>query len=1054
MPRADFLRDARQASHPQLTGFKLQQDDTFTFTYSDPAGHQSCIQLLVPDLSAYPTQHEYCIWGDEGISDPVAQAIQSIGSKYNGRPLDALLQGFLNHLTGQNDESTMDTSSDGDGYDFDTDGEMDLDMGHGPDWDEVQKRLRKDLRAARQSGIKVGVLGDTRGRVIVTTSCRVAGLDISNDALQLWNVSPSDYLVLLIKYPYRYYGLDDESRSDPLQRPQMYVGLCDSYKPTMASALQALHPLGQELKALSGPNSDSTADPALGKLRSSFVTEMLTDLFNERLLDIIRLRIDHGYSWTGAELYYDTQQGTKPGVEDDRDPKYFVEEAWGTWIPDFVQDDDLGSNRDAERLSLPRIAMQYALRRFTRASEFCLVCYCKTTDSFQALNPYVCSKRLCLFQYLECGKGPKLEWQIVHHPEVVDLLVSFAYRRAKAKLLTDCLDLPLKVPHPNLESKQAVRAKLVGNTLVPQGRLELKVGEWVVLTKKVRNPNEQAIPIHHCVRMRNDDGSYILSEPVFEGKNYVGIGKSGPQSVMVTLYNQDFANLTLEEKQVMLVRLLDTLPGVDPMVEFIQGSSSHRALDLWKERISSAALYFLRWIVSSNRSCIIYDKDPEHKVTGMGSYMQFRLAQGAPDKEHEFVEAIKREVQARKKQYPTLFAWHGSPVSSWHSILRQGLHFEECRNGRSYGNGVYLARDFRLSEGYSGGSRSDQESWPSSKLGITMAISLNEVVNCSERFVCTSPYVVQEISWIMPRYLFVKCIKPVGGTSNHKSPQDVYVQDPKRTALGQGDVPVTIPLSGVRTHSAQAQRPSVGGGGICKEDAGYKSDATLDEDRRLLETKDDNSDCVALDDPLTAKMLQVLRSANVKLLPPPIDATPQATRRLMRELGATAALQARDPLTELGWYIDPERVDNPYQWLVALHSFDPSLPLARDLAATEDKCILLEVRFPPSFPYSPPFIRVVRPQFLTVAAGGGGHVTAGGAICMDLLTGSGWNPLYRMDSVLLQVRLLISSKDCPARLDARQKHDYSWHEAVDAFIRICSLHDWKVPEDFRKMKGA
>ncbi|OJJ98847.1 hypothetical protein ASPACDRAFT_61549 [Aspergillus aculeatus ATCC 16872] len=1055
MPRADFLRDARQASHPQLTGFELRQDDTFSFTYSDPAGHQSCIQLLVPDLSAYPTQHEYLIWGDEAISDPVAQTIQSIGSKYNGRPLNALLQGFLDCLTGQSDDNTMDGSSEGEGYDFDTDGEMDLDTDHGPDWDEVHKRLQKDLQAAKHSGIKVGVLGDMQGRVIVVTSCRVARLNISNDALQLWNVSPSDYLVLLIKYPYKYYGLDDKSRFNPLQKPQMYVGLCDSYKPTLASTLKALHPSGQELKDSSGTNPNLTADPALGQLRSSFVTEMLTDLFNERLLDLIQLRIDHGYSWTGAEHYYDTQQGTKPGIEDVRDPKYFVEEAWSTWTPSFVQKDDLRCNGDEKRLSLPRIAMQYALRRFTRASEFCLVCYCKTAASFQALNPYVCSKRLCLFQYLECGKGPKLEWQIVHHPEVVDLLVSFAYRRAMAKSLTDCLDLPLKVPNPNLNSKQAVQARLVGGTLVPQGRLELKVGEWVVLTRKVRNQNKIITPIHYCVRMHNDDGSYTLSGPIYEGKDNAEPTKSGSPSVMVTLYNKDFDNLTLEEKQGMLVRLLDTLPGVASMVEFIKGSSSHRTLDTWKERISPAALYLLRWIVSSNRSCIIYDKDPAHKVAGMEGHMQFRLAQGTPDKEQEFVEAIEREVKASKKQYPTLFAWHGSPVSSWHSILRQGLHFEQCSNGRSFGDGVYLARDFRLSEGYSLRDRSDQGSWPSSKLGITMAISLNEVVNCPEQFKCTSPYVVQEISWIMPRYLFVKCSRPVAGTSSRHSLQDVYVQDPKRTALGQNDVPVTIPLSGVRTHLSQAQRTSVGGVGGGRElDTGYESDATLDEDRRLLEENDDDSDCVMLD-PLAVKMLRVLRSANIKLLPPPTDATSQATTRLMRELGATAALQARGSLTELGWYIDPEQVDNPYQWLVALHSFDPSLPLARDLAATEDKCILLEIRFPPSFPYSPPFVRVVRPRFVPLAAGGGGHVTAGGAICMDLLTGSGWNPLYRMESVLLQVRLLMSSKDpYPARLDARQKHDYSWCEAVNAFIRMCSIHNWKVPEDFGKMQAA
>ena len=49
--------------------------------------------------------------------------------------------------------------------------------------------------------------------------------------------------------------------------------------------------------------------------------------------------------------------------------------------------------------------------------------------------------------------------------------------------------------------------------------------------------------------------------------------------------------------------------------------------------------------------------------------------------------------------------------------------------------------------------------------------------------------------------------------------------------------------------------------------------------------------------------------------------------------------------------------------------------------------VLLHVMFDDKFPYSPPFIRVVKPVL------SGGYVLAGGAICMELLTPQVEQPL-------------------------------------------------------------
>jgi ubiquitin-protein ligase len=120
------------------------------------------------------------------------------------------------------------------------------------------------------------------------------------------------------------------------------------------------------------------------------------------------------------------------------------------------------------------------------------------------------------------------------------------------------------------------------------------------------------------------------------------------------------------------------------------------------------------------------------------------------------------------------------------------------------------------------------------------------------------------------------------------------------------------------------------------------------------------------------------------MLEPPAWATTSATKRLQADFKALLKVQNSEPLHELGWYIDPNLVTNMYQWIVELHSFDPTLPLAKDMKAKGFKSIVLELRFGKDYPMSPPFVRVIRPRFLGFQQGGGGHVTAGGALCMEV----------------------------------------------------------------------
>lgn len=530
------------------------------------------------------------------------------------------------------------------------------------------------------------------------------------------------------------------------------------------------------------------------------------------------------------------------------------------------------------------------------------------------------------------------------------------------------------------------------------------------------------------------------------------------------------------------------------------------------------------------------------------------------------------------KEYPSLFAWHGSALANWHSIIRQGLDFKEILNARAYGHGVYHSFDFETSLGYSlntipRGSHinfiipstrlMNTPSWPNSALGVTGALCLNEIVNAPERFTSTHPHlVVQYPEWIMCRYLVVRCdplwsynrknikeaaLNPGGHPTpllaqpvlpsrsfNTEQPCGPFIQQqherrPRRRALyedgtiyvgrhggradGTGYVGIEIPMAAfpasrkfvanqelgvapsasdnAATSGNDQRRPQSKKKGakrqrtaspLTKSEAGDESEESDLEDLSFFRSEAainaikqaDDAKMKAIDfaelSRLTSFRPGSLDRSTIQQLAPPAYATSTCTRRLQKELKTLANLQESEPLHELGWYIDTESITNLYQWIIELHSFPLSLPLGTDMVNAGVQSVVLEVRFGPDFPMQPPFVRVVRPRFLPFMHGGGGHVTGGGAICMELLTNSGWNPTCTIESILIQIRLAISSTDPrPARIwgsvaagfDSQQRaaamvglqrnansaitRDYGIGEAVEAYERAARAHGWAVP---------
>lgn len=193
--------------------------------------------------------------------------------------------------------------------------------------------------------------------------------------------------------------------------------------------------------------------------------------------------------------------------------------------------------------------------------------------------------------------------------------------------------------------------------------------------------------------------------------------------VLIFQYSNDVDDLDATERSAALSSILCGIPPVLDMRAYILSNPS-KGLASWS-RIDKNALTLLQWIMSSNRSLILQDdavptpvyaseksNDPEkseavnpNKVQGIPSqWMQFRFLQGTPERERLFMKELATVAQSEstEKSHPSIFAWHGSPLCNWHSIIRTGLDFKTMLSGRAFGNGVYMSKDFSTSIAYSG----------------------------------------------------------------------------------------------------------------------------------------------------------------------------------------------------------------------------------------------------------------------------------------------------------------------------------------------------------------
>ncbi|CAK1357178.1 unnamed protein product [Cercospora beticola] len=1046
-----------------------------------------------------------------------------------------------------------------------------------------RQRIRDDLRVTKAAGFKVGHLGHLLdgNSSYVAVAIRIAKLGISEEAMQAWQIEPNEYLTLLIQYPNGYKTNEQLQGFEALRlAPNLAIRVVVGKrpKPTIQEAIKAFTNVRKtERSSISStdlPSADEL-DTEDSSIRDTFISKPLNALLQERFVPILRSR-SMGLDWRGAERWYDEMQATAgPQANADVVPdQLYVPEPVNDALPEIVRADHYQA-AGVVQFSFPLLAMQFTLRHFVRCTDFCLVCHRKLESDVEAIKPYVCDKPLCLYQYMAIGLGPSIEHEVIAQPYVVDLLVSFCYSSAANRKLKDFPDgLSLTVPPvgandynplgseylPGRHGTKAESPSKVQRQNQPfpvfevgfdQAARELiffdrpdacpvRRGDWILLNASSMEGQDL-----HC---RVSDTTYFptisVDPPIVlnqQRTNPRGQGgdlqtptmtpistRSGSPAqatekwvnATFQVYAQDFSSLDANGKCLAICRLLDTLPAVTEMRSYLI-KRQPADLQSWSDRISSSALSLLRWIIASNRSCIM-QVDGNDSVTGDGTvstagastvfgktqercygmkdYMQFRFAMGAPDKEQRFITEVRNTATRLKLQHQTIFAWHGSPLYNWHGIIREGLHYKNADHGRAYGDGVYHAKDASTSTGYSGmnyygygANTTIRGAWPSSVLKISSALALNEIVNAPAEFQSQNPYyVVKQLDWIQTRYLFVQ-VAPKNENVKigpEVMPQNPHPQDPARTPTGvDRNSAIVIPASAIKSGKRPAPASPPGTPSLAKkiksfafakqkysgkaadpvvidEDDDVQSIMTDIEDRDLLKDELEESQAPRVNGnslskqvvspPKTDFVPGSLDFGTLPIMPMPTYATPSATKRLMQELQSLRKVQESTPLVDLGWYIDVEKIDNAYQWIVELHSFHTieingkKLPLSEDMKKRDIKSVVLEIRFNKDFPFTPPYVRVIRPHFKTFAQGGGGHIVMGGAMCMEMLTNTGWSSVLSMESVLMSIRMNIASEPF-ARLEGGASRDYGAVEGAEGYIRACQTHGWEVPPGFREM---
>ncbi|KAJ7825229.1 hypothetical protein B0H14DRAFT_3468718 [Mycena olivaceomarginata] len=667
-------------------------------------------------------------------------------------------------------------------------------------------------------------------------------------------------------------------------------------------------------------------------------------------------------------------------------------------------------------------------------TRYCLVCHNKLTADFQALKPYVCDRPLCTYQYYAHNLGASLEYEIIHNLETVDLLVSLCYSAAAEGVLDEPLprSMGLRVPPPD-------KARI---TTTPVNNYQM-----------YQNPGaaNAAATVPAANYQVGLDGLVEFHQLPVE---HMRVSIAG---LVDTLPSVDDMKHHLERKAKPRLK------------EMENGSIVHAARSVLRWCVTSCTAYLeemsdaqcIQGVDSAWRQFRFSVGAPDAEVTSQNALQNATTTTDANAKKYPslYVRAplLAFLISVDQLRCRRSTGRRSGPVTRY--IIRHGLRYQTVASGRAFGDGVYLAKRRRRRWG-----TMLRAVWRAqkSKLGSTSCVALAEVVNLPKQFVSSYPphFVVRDTEWIMCRYLLIKGLEaPAMDASKGKKKSVVPLVklDPAQTiTLMRKALQVLRP--GYRIGELMQQRRQE-----LVEEEYDETEAFIFEERKqapaaaeVIDISDDepipppppskgkgkgSSFIATVSSALKGKgsssaaggsssappkgppkddwklNADYVRRTIELLMPPPFESSPSATIAVQRELKTmlTAhdkAMTSPGGQKELGWYVLQEFMgDNLFQWIVEMHSFDETLPIAKDLKRENVDSSILEIRFRPPIPLGR---RSLESSPL--------------ASC----------PSYRAEAVTSRAEGPFA---CP----------YSISESLVGFKRASATHGWTVPEGLYKL---
>mmetsp|Transcript_7417 Transcript_7417/g.10954 ORF Transcript_7417/g.10954 Transcript_7417/m.10954 type:complete len:639 (-) Transcript_7417:36-1952(-) len=206
------------------------------------------------------------------------------------------------------------------------------------------------------------------------------------------------------------------------------------------------------------------------------------------------------------------------------------------------------------------------------------------------------------------------------------------------------------------------------------------------------------------------------------------------------IFNPNYKGMSASQ----VAKHIEQMPSVDQMVNC-------RSDDALQDKLGQTKFNLLEWILSHSRPLMV--KIPQNQqIKSLNSSDQYLLQQDDAEKHDEFKRLYK--------EYGSFFAFHGSSLENFHSILRRGLinasNTKLMTTGAAYGAGIYMAVDMATSFSYARVGPTWHKSKLQSNGNALKCMAICEVIKHPSINTVPNPYyVIKDAKYVTTRFFVI-----------------------------------------------------------------------------------------------------------------------------------------------------------------------------------------------------------------------------------------------------------------------------------------------------------